>query len=49
MSKPFLKTALRIVLLATLLLAMTACGQKGDLVRPGTPAPAAVSASAAIR
>lgn len=41
---PF-KAASRILFAMTLLSLTAACGQKGDLVRPGTPAAATANAS----
>lgn len=43
-NSPF-KAALRITFALTLLSLIAACGQKGDLVRPGTPAVAGANAS----
>lgn len=39
------KTALRMTFALTLLSLIVGCGQKGDLVRPGTPASATAGAS----
>ena len=45
MSKFPFKDALRMTFALTLLTLIADCGQKGDLVRPGTPAAAAANAS----
>ncbi|MEO7916473.1 MAG: lipoprotein [Dokdonella sp.] len=44
MSRSFFKPGLRALALAALLLSLAACGQKGDLVKPGSE-PAKASAS----
>ncbi len=49
MSKSSLKSSLRIFFAVSLLLSIFACGQKGDLVRPGTPASDAANANPANR
>ncbi|MFZ2236500.1 MAG: lipoprotein [Dokdonella sp.] len=49
MSKSSLKASLRILVAVSLLLSIIACGQKGDLVRPGTPSAGAANASPASR
>ena len=44
-----LKAILRMMFAVALLSSVVGCGQKGDLVRPGTPAAATADASSADR